>query len=228
PSDSSAPDELAPEARTAPENEASPGARPPAEGGFDPDQEASPEPEHPGIDADAHDDADSRSGSASSPESPDETARASAVEDVDLGASSRAGAGIEGRELPPGSRGGALVGPAAGLGLVAFGQAEEDGAQDEGGAVVPPLGDLEIEVGAEFEAAGAEAPLASLTAGIPGAKEVPSRIISLSDALTLAFANNREFRSAREAVYLAALDLTLARHAFAPNLFGIVTGDFRH
>ena len=44
------------------------------------------------------------------------------------------------------------------------------------------------------------------------------RRLSLSDALGMAVANNREYQSAREQLYLSALELTGARHQFAFRL----------
>ncbi len=65
--------------------------------------------------------------------------------------------------------------------------------------------------------------LADLTARTP---KIPARVLSLDDALRLAFANNREYQSQKESVYLSALTLTLARWQFAPRFFGIITGDW--
>ena len=55
---------------------------------------------------------------------------------------------------------------------------------------------------------------------------LPARVLSLNDALQLAFANNRDYQNQKEAVYLAALNLTLARFTFAPRFFGVITGDY--
>jgi len=52
------------------------------------------------------------------------------------------------------------------------------------------------------------------------------RVLTLKAALKLAFANNREHQTQREALYLSALALTLARHNFAPRFFGIITGNY--
>jgi outer membrane protein TolC len=54
----------------------------------------------------------------------------------------------------------------------------------------------------------------------------PARLLDLRAALRLAFANNRNYQSEKESVYLAALTLTLAQHQFAPRFFGIVTGEW--
>jgi outer membrane protein TolC len=59
-----------------------------------------------------------------------------------------------------------------------------------------------------------------------GAPRIPARILGLADALEVAFANNREYQTQKESVYLNALALTLARWQFAPRFFGIITGDF--
>ncbi|MCZ6795425.1 MAG: TolC family protein [Planctomycetota bacterium] len=58
------------------------------------------------------------------------------------------------------------------------------------------------------------------------AEKIPARILTLRDALRLAFASNRQYQSARESVYLTALSYTLVRHDFAPRFFGMITGDF--
>jgi outer membrane protein TolC len=68
--------------------------------------------------------------------------------------------------------------------------------------------------------------LAASAQGLPGATKVAARLISLADALRLAFANNREIHDAREAVYRSALDLSLAQHQFAPRFLGVLSGDF--
>ena len=53
-----------------------------------------------------------------------------------------------------------------------------------------------------------------------------ARFLTLEDALWIAFRNNRNYQTQKELVYLAALDLTLARWRFAPRLFGVVSGDY--
>ena len=58
------------------------------------------------------------------------------------------------------------------------------------------------------------------------AEKIPARILTLRDALRLAFASNRQYQSAKESVYLTALSYTLVRHDFAPRFFGMITGDF--
>jgi outer membrane protein TolC len=73
------------------------------------------------------------------------------------------------------------------------------------------------------------APGAGETIGLPASTpRVASRLLGLADALRLAFANNREYQTQKEQVYLSALRLTLARHQFAPRLLGIITGDWDH
>lgn len=53
-----------------------------------------------------------------------------------------------------------------------------------------------------------------------------ARIISLEEALRLAFSNNRNYQSQREIVYLAALDLTLDRDDFAPTFRAGASADY--
>src|SRR2546422_3047042 len=55
---------------------------------------------------------------------------------------------------------------------------------------------------------------------------VPTRLLTLKESLKLAFANNREYQTQKETVYLSALSLTLAYHQFAPRFLGIITGDW--
>lgn len=47
-----------------------------------------------------------------------------------------------------------------------------------------------------------------------------SKIITLVQAVAIATAHNRDYQSQKEALYLTALDLTLARHEFARQWFG--------
>jgi outer membrane protein TolC len=58
------------------------------------------------------------------------------------------------------------------------------------------------------------------------APRIPARILNLADVLKVAFANNRDYQSQKESVYLNGLALTLARWQFAPRFFGIITGDY--
>ena len=55
--------------------------------------------------------------------------------------------------------------------------------------------------------------------------EVSGRL-NLADAVALATAHNRNYQSQKESLYLSALDLTLARHEFAPQLFGMFGGGY--
>ncbi len=58
-------------------------------------------------------------------------------------------------------------------------------------------------------------------------KAVPkSGVITLAQAVALATANNREYQSQKEALYLTALDLTLARHQFAWQWFGTIDASY--
>ncbi len=49
--------------------------------------------------------------------------------------------------------------------------------------------------------------------------------MTLEDALRIALANNREYQSQKEQVYLSALAFSLARWQFAPRFFGLVSGN---
>ncbi len=51
-------------------------------------------------------------------------------------------------------------------------------------------------------------------------------VLSLAKALEIAAVNSREYQDRKESLYLSALGLTLQRHAFAPQLFGRVGGDY--
>ena len=48
---------------------------------------------------------------------------------------------------------------------------------------------------------------------------IPSGAMSLEDAVYIATNNNRRYQAEKEAIYLKALDLTLAAHQFAPRYF---------
>jgi len=50
------------------------------------------------------------------------------------------------------------------------------------------------------------------------------QVITLEEAFLIAAENSREFQSQREDVYLAALDLTLARHGFSNRFTAILSG----
>lgn len=52
--------------------------------------------------------------------------------------------------------------------------------------------------------------------------------VSLADALALAVANNREYQTRKESVYLAALRLTGERHEFSPLFSGAVSARATH
>jgi outer membrane protein TolC len=54
------------------------------------------------------------------------------------------------------------------------------------------------------------------------AEAVTSTAISLSDAVAMATASNRDYQNQKESLYLKALDLTLARHQFARQWFGTI------
>ncbi len=51
-------------------------------------------------------------------------------------------------------------------------------------------------------------------------------IIDLSKAVAIATAQNREYQTQKETLYLTALDLTLARHQFARQWFGTVDAQY--
>ncbi len=60
---------------------------------------------------------------------------------------------------------------------------------------------------------------------IKPAAEVSGRL-TLAETVALATAHSRNYQTQKESLYLSALDLTLARHAFAPQLFGMFGGDY--
>ena len=64
--------------------------------------------------------------------------------------------------------------------------------------------------------------------GVEAARENEARVVSLEEALFLAFEHNREYQTRKEALYLEALSLTLDRHRFTPIFSGLVSGDFSH
>jgi len=53
-----------------------------------------------------------------------------------------------------------------------------------------------------------------------------SGVMSLSQAVAIATAHNREYQRQKEQLYLTALDLTLARHQFAKQWFGTVDAKY--
>ncbi len=87
----------------------------------------------------------------------------------------------------------------------------------------PPSGETRTEPGVETPPPKPPAKAGAEGEGAPA--RVSVQILSLQDALRVAFANNRSYQSRKESVYLSALSLTLARHNFAPILFGSAGGD---
>jgi len=59
--------------------------------------------------------------------------------------------------------------------------------------------------------------------GVP--RQSGAVLVTLRDALRTAARHSREYQSRKETLYLAALDLTLERHQWKPQLSGILTGD---
>jgi len=53
-----------------------------------------------------------------------------------------------------------------------------------------------------------------------------SGVLSLADAVALATANNRDYKTQKEQLYINALDLTLKRHSFARQWFGTIDADY--
>ena len=56
--------------------------------------------------------------------------------------------------------------------------------------------------------------------GDTAAEEVGAAILSLEDALAMAFRNSRTYQNQKESLYLQALSLTLNRHQYTPRFFG--------
>ncbi|MFO7775167.1 MAG: TolC family protein [Candidatus Hydrogenedentota bacterium] len=56
--------------------------------------------------------------------------------------------------------------------------------------------------------------------GDTGQEEVGAAILSLEDALAIAFRNSRTYQNQKESLYLEALGLTLDRHQYTPRFFG--------
>ena len=48
----------------------------------------------------------------------------------------------------------------------------------------------------------------------------PSGVLTLPQAIAIATTNNRQYQTEKEILYATALDLTLVRHQFEPNIFG--------
>ena len=61
---------------------------------------------------------------------------------------------------------------------------------------------------------------------IDGTPRSSTRVLSLAECVRLALANNRQYQSQRESVYLSALALSLVRWEFTPRFFGMVTGSY--
>jgi outer membrane protein TolC len=53
-----------------------------------------------------------------------------------------------------------------------------------------------------------------------------STVLSLPQAVAIATAQNRDYQTQKEALYLTALDLTLARHQFARQWFGTIDSSY--
>ncbi len=51
-------------------------------------------------------------------------------------------------------------------------------------------------------------------------------ILTLEQVLRASIANNRDYQTQKESVYLSALGLTLVRWQFAPRFFGLISGDY--
>jgi len=56
----------------------------------------------------------------------------------------------------------------------------------------------------------------------------PSGKITLAHAIALATLRNRRYQTEKEKLYIQALDLTWARHRFAPQFFGIFGGNYHN
>jgi len=87
-----------------------------------------------------------------------------------------------------------------------------------------PLDDVAIpdEHGAET---GPPPPLPPLRVRGPTTSPA-TKELTLSDALAYAFAHSRDFQTAKETLYLAALDLTLERHLWEPIFFANLGSDY--
>jgi len=55
----------------------------------------------------------------------------------------------------------------------------------------------------------------------------PPAIISLTQAMAIAVANSRDYQRRKEDVYLAALDLSLARHRWSPRFSALLSGKWK-
>ena len=58
------------------------------------------------------------------------------------------------------------------------------------------------------------------------AVDTAARRLTLVQAVQLATVRNRDYQTQKESLYLQALDLTLARHDFAPQLFGLLNSGY--
>lgn len=60
----------------------------------------------------------------------------------------------------------------------------------------------------------------AIAATRPATQPAATRVVTLSEVLAYGFAHSREFQSAKEDLYLAALSLSLERHLWTPQLMG--------
>lgn len=60
----------------------------------------------------------------------------------------------------------------------------------------------------------------------PGYELPASGVLSLADAVALATANNRDYQSQKEQLYIRVLDLTLVRHSFVRQWFGTIDAGY--
>jgi len=79
----------------------------------------------------------------------------------------------------------------------------------------------------DLSAATQPAVTMDLAAATQPAEKMPApKEWSLADVLTYAFRNSRDYQTAKEDLYLAALDLTLERHLWTPRLFNEIRGEY--
>lgn len=62
--------------------------------------------------------------------------------------------------------------------------------------------------------------------GGESAGELGASVVTLEEALALAFTHSREYKNARDSLYLEALGLTLDRHQYSPIFSGMLSGDY--
>ncbi|MBI9018618.1 MAG: TolC family protein [Phycisphaerae bacterium] len=55
-----------------------------------------------------------------------------------------------------------------------------------------------------------------------------SKPLPLATAVSFATANNRNYKSSRENLYLSALNLSLERYNFTPKFFGLISAGYKH